>query len=230
MVRYHNIHAYNYIDNSYTHADTKAMTIPEVYHVGDCPDSSKRGIKGSFILMEYLNFDGRRSTSQRALGEALARMHLTPPSHPKAKEGYFGFDIDNTIGGTTQPNTWEEDWVNFFRTHRLKHQLDLAQDSKLSHLGKILCDNLDVFFPSEVLITPSILHGDLWSGNIASVQGKPSLFDPACYYGHHEAEFGMSWYAATRKSTSIVAILTTYCIYPAGVLDFGWNSGTHIMP
>jgi fructosamine-3-kinase len=38
-----------------------------------------------------------------------------------------------------------------------------------------------------------VLHGDLWSGNIGSVDGQPSIFDPAVYYGHSEAEFGMSW-------------------------------------
>ena len=42
---------------------------------------------------------------------------------------------------------------------------------------------------------PSILHGDLWSGNIAAVNGKPCIYDPAVYYGHHEAEWGMSWCA-----------------------------------
>lgn len=40
-----------------------------------------------------------------------------------------------------------------------------------------------------------MLHGDLWSGNIGSVGGQPSVFDPAVYYGHSEAEFGMSWCA-----------------------------------
>lgn len=169
------------------------MAIPEVYHVGDCPSSDTGRGGGSFILMEYLNF-GRSSSSQRDLGHALARMHLSTPCNPKAKEGYFGFDVDNTIGGTPQPNPWEKDWVSFFKTHRIEYQLQRAGDPTLSRLGKTLCDNLHVFFPPEMDITPSILHGDLWSGNIASVDGKPSLFDPACYYGHHEAEFGMSWY------------------------------------
>lgn len=54
--------------------------------------------------------------------------------------------------------------------------------------------NLEKFF-EDVDVTPSILHGDLWSGNIATVEGEPSVFDPAVYYGHHEAEFGMSWCA-----------------------------------
>jgi hypothetical protein len=57
-------------------------------------------------------------------------------------------------------------------------------------------DNLDVFFEDiRGDIKPSVLHGDLWSGNIAGVEGQPSIFDPATYYGHHEAEFGMSWCA-----------------------------------
>ena len=43
---------------------------------------------------------------------------------------------------------------------------------------------------------PATLHGDLWSGNIAGVRGEPAIFDPASYYGHHEAEWGMSWCAS----------------------------------
>lgn len=37
-----------------------------------------------------------------------------------------------------------------------------------------------------------LLHGDLWSGNaMADELGSPVILDPACYYGHREAEFGM---------------------------------------
>jgi protein-ribulosamine 3-kinase len=45
-------------------------------------------------------------------------------------------------------------------------------------------------------VTPSVLHGDLWSGNMATANGRPAVFDPAVYYGHSEAEFGMSWCAS----------------------------------
>ena len=45
-------------------------------------------------------------------------------------------------------------------------------------------------------VQPATLHGDLWSGNIASADGEPCIFDPASYYGHHEAEWGMSWCAS----------------------------------
>ena len=43
-------------------------------------------------------------------------------------------------------------------------------------------------------VKPSLLHGDLWSGNLSTVkEGGWAILDPATYYGHHEAEFGMSW-------------------------------------
>lgn len=45
-----------------------------------------------------------------------------------------------------------------------------------------------------------MLHGDLWSGNISGVDGQPSVFDPAVYYGHSEADFGMSWCAGFNSA------------------------------
>lgn len=60
-----------------------------------------------------------------------------------------------------------------------------AGDRRLNELGDKLCENLEVFFDDVAGdIKPSVLHGDLWSGNIAGVEGgKPAIFDPATYYG-----------------------------------------------
>ena len=44
-------------------------------------------------------------------------------------------------------------------------------------------------FPDE---KPSLLHGDLWSGNIAFFNGIPSIYDPAIYYGNREMDIAMS--------------------------------------
>ena len=44
----------------------------------------------------------------------------------------------------------------------------------------------------EKEIKPSLLHGDLWSGNIGSADGFPTIYDPAVYWGHNEAEWGVS--------------------------------------
>ena len=162
-------------------AARSALAVPKVFTYGDTGG-------GSFIIMEYMNFTSGSDMS--ALGTAVGEMHL----HGTAEK--YGFDVDNTIGGTPQPNPWTDDWPEFFKVHRLQHQVNLANDPRL----KRMCDELvssgmyDALFQGAVL-RPALLHGDLWSGNIGWANGKPSLFDPATYYGHSECEFGMSWCA-----------------------------------
>ena len=105
-------------------------------------------------------------------------------------------------GGTPQPNPWTKpdsgtkDWVDFFRDQRIGHQLDLAGDSYCSNLwDNDVAPRLHRLFEDlqgEKEIKPSLLHGDPWSGNIGSADGRPSIFDPAVYWGHHEAEWGVS--------------------------------------
>ena len=111
--------------------------------------------------------------------------------------------MDNTIGGTPQLNTWSEKtgteaWVAFFRDQRMAYQIELAGEASLSRQWQTTLDATnglaDLF--EGVDVKPSVLHGDLWSSNIASVDGAPCIFDPATYYGHHEAEWGMSWCAS----------------------------------
>ena len=106
--------------------------------------------------------------------------------------------MTNTCGGTTQPNAWRDDWVEFFLEQRIGHQLRTAGDGTLNDewakVRKATNDLRSLFEGVEV--RPSVLHGDLWSGNVAAVGGEPCIFDPASYYGHHEAEWGMSWCAS----------------------------------
>mmetsp|Transcript_2930 Transcript_2930/g.8058 ORF Transcript_2930/g.8058 Transcript_2930/m.8058 type:complete len:306 (-) Transcript_2930:774-1691(-) len=166
---------------------TDALRIPKVF---TCNDD---GVGGSYIIMEHLSLGG--SGNQTALGRAVARMHLAEPAAEEAKQGKFGFAVDNTIGGTHQPNRWDDDWVRFFREQRIGHQLKLAENAECDRIWtKVLekTDGLKQLFVG-IEVRPSILHGDLWSGNIATAEGRPCIFDPACYYGHHEAEWGMSW-------------------------------------
>ena len=119
-------------------------------------------------------------------------------------------------GGTPQPNPWTEpgsgtkDWVDFFRDQRIGHQLDLAGDSYCSNLwDNDVAPRLHRLFDDlqgEKEIRPSLLHGDLWSGNIGSADGRPSIFDPAVYWGHHEAEWGVSESFATKDASPPVIV------------------------
>ena len=174
-------------------AGTNTIGVPRAFHYDDLYGS----MSGSWILMEHIDMSGR--LDQREFGSLLGQMHLHEPLHEKAKdEGMFGFQVENTIGATPQPNEWMSDWCSFFRERRLWHQLQLAGDTKLLKLGEVALQRMDeVFHPINQEAKPCILHGDLWSGNVtADKKGKPVIFDPACYYGHPEAEFGMSWCAS----------------------------------
>ncbi|KAJ8467736.1 hypothetical protein OPV22_030288 [Ensete ventricosum] len=166
---------------------TQSICVPMPFKVGPLPTG------GSFIIMEFIEFGPSRG-SQSVLGRKLAEMHQAG----KSSKG-FGFDIDNTIGSTPQINSWSSDWIEFFSEHRLGYQLKLALnqygDSAIYEKGQRLMKNLQPLFEG-VAIEPCLLHGDLWSGNISSDKnGDPVILDPACYYGHNEAEFGMSWCA-----------------------------------
>jgi fructosamine-3-kinase len=169
--------------------DTHTLRIPQVFYYGAL---SSNPAGGTCIIMEHLDFSS--GSDQAALGQQLARMHLADAKDPDAASGKFGFPVDNTIGGTPQANGWMDNWVDFYRERRLRPMLKYANDSEMSRLGDVLMRNLDSLFQG-IEVKPSVLHGDLWSGNIGSADGQPTVYDPAVYYGHHEAEFGMSWCA-----------------------------------
>jgi fructosamine-3-kinase len=105
---------------------------------------------------------------------------------------------------TPQINTWSSDWIEFYGEKRLGYQLKLARDqygdSAIYQKGHTLIQNMAPLF-ENVVIEPCLLHGDLWSGNIAyDKNNEPVILDPACYYGHNEADFGMSWCAGFGES------------------------------
>jgi len=170
------------------------------------PQPVCEGVSGdqAFLVMEWLDFGGRGSAAE--LGEGLAAMHRITAER-------FGWRRDNTIGSTPQPNTQEDDWLTFWREHRLGFQLDLAArkgaGSRTRALGERLLEALPALLAGHEP-EPSLLHGDLWSGNYAFTRaGEPALFDPAVYYGDREADlamtelfggFGADFHAAYRNT------------------------------
>jgi fructosamine-3-kinase len=119
-------------------------------------------------------------------GQNLAALHrVTAPS--------FGWQHDNYIGSTSQPNIWSTDWIGFWREQRLGYQLQLAQQKGLvcPEAPRLLA-RLPEFF-EDYDPQPSLVHGDLWSGNAGFTrQGEPVIFDPALYYGDREVDIAMT--------------------------------------
>ncbi|MBW4440447.1 MAG: fructosamine kinase family protein [Plectolyngbya sp. WJT66-NPBG17] len=147
------------------------------------------GVAGSsaYIVLEWLNLDRGNSQSWAEMGRNLARMHQYQ------KSTAFGWERNNTIGSTPQINSWTSNWIEFFTQHRIGYQLELgASNGGRFRNGARLLERIP-----ELLVDhnpkPSIVHGDLWSGNAAVMQsGEPVIFDPATYWGDREVDLAMT--------------------------------------
>jgi fructosamine-3-kinase len=141
-----------------------------------------------FILLEYLAPAPHAPRAWEIFAERLAQLHTV--TQPR-----FGFDHDNYLGQTPQPNRWEADGHTFFAEQRLLYQGRLAQDHGLlqpPHLRQLqrLAGRLRELIPEQ---PASLLHGDLWGGNvITGPDGHLCLIDPAAHYGWAEAELAMT--------------------------------------
>ena len=180
-------------------ASTKAISTPKIICTGT-DDGEDVGY--SFLLLEYIKSSGKIKTYWETFAQELAVMHkadvATVVSTPSTSSGTvgtaFGFSQDNFIGARPQQNTPASSWVSFFREQRLAPQFKAADSyftpADREKITKLL-DNLDRFLiePEQ----PSLLHGDLWSGNVmCGCDGKAMLIDPACYVGHREADLAMT--------------------------------------
>ena len=141
----------------------------------------------SYLIMEAITA-GNSANTMRLAGEQLAALHQT--LQPR-----FGHQRDNFIGSTQQINSLEPDWLTFWREHRLGYQLTLARKNGLSALSIALGDQLIEALPHLLHHSPSasLLHGDLWGGNMMTDQyGMPVIYDPAIYYGDRETDIAMT--------------------------------------
>ena len=138
------------------------------------------------IIMEALRL-GASADTEAALGRGLAALH-------RQKAARHGFAVVTYCGATPQDNTWTDSWLEFYRERRLAPLLRLIEerqgvDPAARRVYGSLLDRLDRWIPPDSV--PSLLHGDLWGGNVLDTPDGPALVDPACAYGDREAELGM---------------------------------------
>ncbi|MCC6208729.1 MAG: fructosamine kinase family protein [Gammaproteobacteria bacterium] len=145
--------------------------------------------RAAFLVLEWLELGRGEGAGYELLGRRLADLHrVTRPS--------FGGSRDNTIGSTPQPNRADTDWVRFWGERRLGYQLELAAAN--GHRGRLLQRGEHLLAVLPIILAghvpaPALLHGDLWSGNVAFTRGgEPVIFDPAVYYGDRETDLAMT--------------------------------------
>jgi protein-ribulosamine 3-kinase len=142
----------------------------------------------AFLLLELIIPGSKSPHFWDDFAQGLAALHRHTADH-------FGLDHDNYMGSLSQRNRFHSDWYRFFVEERLEPQIKSGLDSgaippeMVRHFER-LYTALPGIVPPE---PPSLIHGDLWSGNfIINQSGKACLIDPAVSFGHRESDIAMT--------------------------------------
>ena len=141
-----------------------------------------------YLLLEWIPPGSPTDDFWEVFGIAMAHLHKQP-------HDFYGWHEDNYIGSLNQKNTKSDSWHRFFCECRVlplvKQLYDKGAFSKEDvNATDMFCKRAEHLFPGE---PASLLHGDLWSGNVlVNENGEPVVIDPAIYYGHREADLAMT--------------------------------------
>lgn len=158
-----------------------AIRIPQVIKVLE-------GKSHDGLLLEYISTRRTTALAGERMGRQLAALH-------QVHDEEYGLDHDNWMGSLRQYNRKSRDPIEFLITQRLQPQAEIALDQ--GAFSKSFSSKLEKLYQRlpELLVNepPSLIHGDLWSGNyMVTEEEQPVLIDPAVAYGHREMDMAMT--------------------------------------
>jgi fructosamine-3-kinase len=156
-----------------------ALPVPEVLHAED-----------DLLILEFVETSGALDTgAERHAADLLAALHdIEAPR--------FGHERATLIGPLHQPNPWSRSWRDFFRDQRLIYMGAVARDAgRLSAATyarlERFCGRLGDWIEGPP--RASLIHGDMWGGNVLVRDGRVAAFvDPAIYHADPEIELAFS--------------------------------------
>ena len=159
------------------------LLAPRVLGVSDASDGP------AWIALEWLEPAELDPGFAERLGRGLAALHARSALS-------WGWHGDNFIGALPQSNGGTPRWATFWRSRRLEPQLRRALDAGWFSQQRGEWDRLLAMLPQLLAPAdddgPSLLHGDLWHGNVLCTRTGPALIDPAAYRGHREVDLAMA--------------------------------------
>jgi protein-ribulosamine 3-kinase len=166
--------------NALQASNNSILTFPHVFL------ASETGEFPAFLLTTFLE-SGFSINEDEKLGRGLAMLHQYHNSQ-------FGFALDNYCGATLQNNCFQSNWLMFYAENRLQHLVNLiGKIREWDLVDQKVFDHFLMKLP-ELLShqpQPSLIHGDLWSGNLLSTAHGPALVDPCAAFCDRELELGM---------------------------------------
>lgn len=163
------------------HLLSKAARVPHIIQYGQIEEDG-------FLIQDWINV--KNNGDQYKLGKMVANVH-------KIHNSKFGLDKNFDLGKIPKNNEWNNSWTDFYIEQRLNPLVHMAQknglwnDYRQKGYEKLKKNFISDF--NERDITPSLLHGDLWSGNFMfNEKGLPLLIDPDVFYGDREMDIGIT--------------------------------------
>ncbi len=147
----------------------------------------------NLLIMSFINNDDDQpNQTNDDLLNSIISLHSN-------KSKNYGFSFDTQIGGLKQINSSSKNWLEFYRDKRLTYIFDLVtknqpMDETINTKIDLLIKKMDNFIPNKPI--SSLLHGDLWEGNILFKNKKfVGFIDPGSFYGHNELEISyLRWF------------------------------------